>query len=121
MRRRTLLVICLVALAHSALYIVYQQPDWDTVWTDQGGYDRLGGGLATTGQFTRYPGSSVFIPEVIRTPGYPVFVAAVYLVFGNGNHMAVAIAQAFVFAGICLLVYLLAKREIGRASCRERV
>ena len=108
--RRTLLVICLVALAHSALYIVYQQPDWDSVWTDQGGYDRLGGGLASTGQFTRYPGSSVFIPEVIRTPGYPLFVAAVYLMFGSGNHMAVAIAQAFVFAGICLLVYLLARR-----------
>ena len=114
--RRALLVICLVALAHSALYIVYQQPDWDTVWTDQGGYDRLGGGLASTGQFTRYPGSSVFIPEVIRTPGYPLFVAAVYLVFGSGNHMAVAVAQAFVFAGICLLVYVLARRAAGETA-----
>lgn len=110
MRRRTLLVICLVALAHSALYIVYQQRDWDSSWADQGGYDRLGTGLATTGQFTRYPESPTFIPEVIRTPGYPIFVAAVYLLFGTGNHMAVAIAQAFVFAGICLLVYLLARR-----------
>lgn len=110
MRRRTLLVICLVALAHSALYIVWQQPDWDEVWTDQAGYTRLGIGLATTGQFTRYPDSAVFIPEVIRTPGYPIFVAAVYLLFGIGNHMAVAIAQAFVFAAVCLLVYLLAKR-----------
>jgi 4-amino-4-deoxy-L-arabinose transferase-like glycosyltransferase len=108
--RRTLLVICLVALAHSALYIVYQQRDWDSSWSDQSGYDRLGTGLATTGKFTRYPASPTFIPEVLRTPGYPIFVAAVYLVFGNGNHMAVAIAQAFVFAGICLLVYLLAKR-----------
>jgi 4-amino-4-deoxy-L-arabinose transferase-like glycosyltransferase len=108
--RRTLLVVCLVALAHSALYIVYQQRDWDSSWTDQGGYDRLGAGLATTGQFTRYPESPTFIPEVLRTPGYPIFVAAVYLLFGTGNHMAVAIAQAFVFAGICLLVYLLARR-----------
>ena len=110
MQRRTLLVICLVALAHSALYIVYQQRDWNLSWTDQGGYDRLGTGLATTGKFTRYPESPTFIPEVIRTPGYPIFVAAVYLVFGNGNHMAVAIAQAFVFAAICLLVYLMARR-----------
>ena len=110
MRRRTLLVICLVALAHSALYIVYQQRDWDSSWTDQVGYDSLATGLATTGQFTKYPESPAFIPEVIRTPGYPIFVAAVYLLFGIGNHMAVAIAQAFVFAGICLLVYLLARR-----------
>ena len=108
--RRALLVICLVALAHSALYIVYQQRDWDSSWTDQAGYDRLGTGLATTGRFTRYPESPTFIPEVLRTPGYPIFVAAVYLLFGTGNHMAVAITQAFVFAGICLLVYLLARR-----------
>lgn len=116
MRRRTLLVICLVALAHSALYIVYQQRDRDSSWSDQGGYDRLGAGLATTGTFTRYPESPTFIPEVIRTPGYPIFVAAVYLVFGTGNHLAVAIAQAFVFAGICLLVYLLAQRAANEKT-----
>ncbi len=31
--------------------------DWQstTAWTDQGGYQRLGAVLATTGQFTRYP------------------------------------------------------------------
>lgn len=113
MRRRTLLVICLVALAHSALFIVYQQRDRDSSWTDQVGYDSLATGLATTGRFTKYPESPTFIPEVIRTPGYPIFVAAVYLLFGNGNHMAVAIAQAFVFAGICLLVYLLTKRALN--------
>ena len=113
MRRRSLLVICLVALAHSALFIVYQQRDWDSSWSDQAGYERLGAALATTGQFTRYPESREFIPEVIRTPGYPIFVAAVYKVFGIGNHMAVAIAQAFVFAGICLLVYLLARRALA--------
>jgi 4-amino-4-deoxy-L-arabinose transferase-like glycosyltransferase len=110
MRRRVLLVVGLVALAHAALYIVYQQPDRDWAWTDQIGYDRLGTGLATTGRFTRYPDSPIFIPEVIRTPGYPMFVAAVYVVAGNGNHLAVAVAQAFVFAGVCLLVYLLARR-----------
>ena len=44
MRVRTLLVICTVALAHAAAYIVHQRPDWgsDVAWTDQGGYQRLG-------------------------------------------------------------------------------
>jgi Dolichyl-phosphate-mannose-protein mannosyltransferase len=110
--RRQLLVIALVALAHAAIYIAYQRSDWDstTAWTDQGGYDRLGTGLATTGQFTRFPNSPVFVPEVIRTPGYPAFVALVYFVFGTGNHMAVAVAQAFVFAAICWLVFALTRR-----------
>ena len=72
-----------------------------TAWTDQRGYQRLGEVLATTGQFTRYADTGTFVPEVIRTPGYPAFVAAIYLIFGVGNNMAVAVAQAFVFAAIC--------------------
>lgn len=110
MRVRTLLVICAVALAHAAAYIVHQRPDWGVSWTDQGGYQRLGAVLATTGEFTRYPDAPVFVPEVIRTPGYPAFVAAVYLVFGVGNQMAVAMCQAVVFAVLCLLVLALARR-----------
>jgi hypothetical protein len=93
MPRRALLIIGLVALAHAALYIVYQQGEWQsaTAWTDQRGYQRLGASLATTGQFTRYADTDAFVPEVIRTPGYPAFVALVYLVFGVGNDLAVAI------------------------------
>ena len=110
MPRRALLIVCLIALAHAALYIWYQRPDWDTSWTDQVGYQRLGEVLATTGMFTRYPDAPIFVPEVVRTPGYPAFVATVYLVAGVGNHLAVAVAQAVVFTSICLLVYLLARR-----------
>jgi 4-amino-4-deoxy-L-arabinose transferase-like glycosyltransferase len=118
MPRRALLVIVLVALAHSAFYIAYQRPDWHspTAWTDQGGYDRLGHGLATTGTFTRYPESPDFIPEVIRTPGYPAFVAIVYLLFGSHNTLAVTIAQAFVFAGICVLVFFLSRRAADQST-----
>ena len=57
------------------------------------------------GKFTRYPDSPVFVPEVIRTPGYPAFVARGLPAVRRRQRMAVAIAQAFVFAAICLLVY----------------
>lgn len=110
--KRSLLIVVVVALAHAAAYIVHMRPDWDTAWTDQGGYKMLGEGLARTGTFTRYPDSPVFVPEVLRTPGYPAFVAAVYRVFGVGNDVAVVIAQAFVFAGLCLLVYAIARRIV---------
>ena len=40
--RRTLILIVLIALAHAALFIVYQRPDWEVAWTDQGGYQQLG-------------------------------------------------------------------------------
>jgi 4-amino-4-deoxy-L-arabinose transferase-like glycosyltransferase len=110
--RRSLFVACLIALAHAALYVVYQAPDRQAMvnWSDQRGYQRLGESLATTGQFTRYSATETFAPEVIRTPGYPAFVAVIYKVFGVGNNTAVAVAQAFVFVAICLLVYALVKR-----------
>lgn len=112
MTRRGLLIIALVALAHASLYIVYQQGEWRSgrAWTDQSGYQRLGASLATTGQFTRYADTGAFVPEVIRTPGYPAFVAVVYKIFGVGNDMAVAVAQAFVFAAICAMVFAIARR-----------
>ncbi len=118
MSRRAAIVITLVALTHAALYIVYQQGEWRAgrAWTDQIGYQRLGASLATTGTFTRYADSDTFVPEVIRTPGYPVFVAAVYAVFGVDNDMAVAIAQALVFAAICWLVFRLTRRAANQRA-----
>lgn len=111
--RTALALICAAALAHAAIYIVHQRPDWDTEWSDQGGYRQLGAGLAIAGEFTRTPGAAVYAPEPIRTPGYPAFVAVVYRLFGVHNHMAVAIAQAGVFAAICLLVFALVRRVAG--------
>ena len=105
-------ILTLVALAHATFYIVYQRPDWATEWTDQNGYALLGRVLADTGRFTRYPNLPRFVPEVIRTPGYPLFVAAIDRVIGQG-HLAVAAAQALVFAAICLLVYALALRVVN--------
>ena len=115
MHRRAAVIITFVALAHAAAYIVYQHGDWRSghAWTDQGGYQRLGARLATTGTFTRYAGSATFVQEVIRTPGYPAFVAVIYKLFGIDNDMAVAIAQALAFVAICWMVYLIARRAAG--------
>src|SRR5205814_5170651 len=89
-------VIVVLALAHAAFFIVYQSPDWLTEWTDQNGYERLGDAIAHTGRFTRYPYYPPrFVPEVLRTPGYPLFVAAVDRLAGDGRFQ-VAVAQAFV-------------------------
>lgn len=110
MRVRYLLLICAIALAHAAAYIAHQRPDWNVSWTDQAGYQRLGEVLALTGKFTRYPDSPTFIPEVLRTPGYPVFVALIYRLFGIGNQMALVMAQAVVFAALCVIVFAIARR-----------
>ena len=97
-------LIVLVALADATVFIVYQSPDWPTQWTDQAGYTRLGEALAKTGHFTRFPFYPRYVPEALRTPGYPAFVAVVNLTFGQGQ-LPVALAQALVFAAICLIAY----------------
>jgi len=114
---RSLLLIGGIALLHALFFIWYQQPDWTTQWTDQEGYRQLGQVLATTGKFTRYPDSPTFVPEVIRTPGYPLFVALIYRVFG-ASQLAVALAQAVVFAVICLMVFVMTRRLASSAVAR---
>jgi 4-amino-4-deoxy-L-arabinose transferase-like glycosyltransferase len=107
--------VVLIALLHAAFFIVYQRPDWEIAWSDQGGYQQLGAAMARSGEFTRFPDSPTFIPEVIRTPGYPALVAVIYRLFGVST-LPVAIAQAFVFVLICLLVYAVAARIAGQRA-----
>jgi hypothetical protein len=111
-RLRPVLLIALLAALHASLYLWYQRPDWTVAWTDQGGYRMLAEGLRATGTFTRYPGTPSFVPEAIRTPGYPLFVAAVFTIAGS-SHLAVAIAQGALFVLVCLMTYRLGDRAGG--------
>jgi 4-amino-4-deoxy-L-arabinose transferase-like glycosyltransferase len=107
--RTWLLLIALAAFAHACAYIYYQRTDWMTSWMDQEGYRHLGEALARTGRFTRYPDAPTYVPEVLRTPGYPAFVATMYRLFGV-SQLAVAIPQAVVFGLLTFIVYLLVRR-----------
>ncbi|MGH9144103.1 MAG: ArnT family glycosyltransferase [Vicinamibacterales bacterium] len=107
--RRSLWIVCLVATLHGVFFIWYQRPDWTTQWSDQEGYRRLGQVLAETGKFTRFPDAPTFVPEVLRTPLYPLFVAVLFRAFGV-HQLPVALAQTFVFALICVVVYAMARR-----------
>ena len=106
--RRSLGLVCLIASLHALFFIWYQRPDWNSQWSDQEGYRRLGQVLAATGKFTRFPDAPRFVPEVIRTPVYPLFVALIYRVFGV-HQIAVALAQVLVFVGIVLLIFAIAR------------
>jgi hypothetical protein len=107
-RYRTLVFVVLIAVAHGLFFIWYERPEWDASWLDQVGYRQLGEALATTGKFTKAPDAPAFVPEVIRTPVYPLFLAAIYKVTGP-SHLAVALAQTVLFAAICLLVFAITR------------
>ncbi|HEX7294507.1 MAG TPA: phospholipid carrier-dependent glycosyltransferase, partial [Pyrinomonadaceae bacterium] len=45
-----------------------------------------------------------YVPSFIRLPGYPLFIAAIYSVFGHNNNRAVRVAQAGIDTATCGLV-----------------
>jgi 4-amino-4-deoxy-L-arabinose transferase-like glycosyltransferase len=47
-------------------------------------------------------------PSISRLPGYPIFLAAIYSVFGHANNTAVRIAQALLDTASCALIALIA-------------
>ncbi len=47
-------------------------------------------------------------PSFVRLPGYPLFLAAIYSIFGHTNNGAVRIVQALIDTGTCALIALLA-------------
>src|SRR3954470_13200731 len=119
-RYRSLLFIVLIAIAHGVFFIWYQQPDWQTRWSDQVGYRQLGEAFAATGKFTKFPDSATFVPEVIRTPVYPMFLAAIYKVAGPGQ-LPVALTQTALFAVICVCVFFIARRVTSSRGDRNGV
>src|SRR3954470_3322085 len=107
--RQRLRIVCLVPAIHGVFFLWYQSSDWTTSWSDQDGYRRLGQVLAATGKFTRFPDAPTFVPEVLRTPLYPLFVALLYRLFGV-HQLPVALAQTVLFALTCVVVYAMARR-----------
>jgi 4-amino-4-deoxy-L-arabinose transferase-like glycosyltransferase len=45
-----------------------------------------------------------FNPSIIRLPGYPLFLAGIYAVFGHGNNTAVRVIQAVLDTATCALI-----------------
>ena len=55
-------------------------------------------------------------PTLIRLPGYPLFLAACFRLFGMENYTAVMLVQLVVDLGTCLLVGGVAVRIFGRRA-----
>ena len=59
---------------------------------------------------------AVIQPTLIRLPGYPLFLAAGFAVFGAGNYVAVVVVQMLVDLAGCGLLGILAERLAGRRT-----
>jgi 4-amino-4-deoxy-L-arabinose transferase-like glycosyltransferase len=59
---------------------------------------------------------NVIRPTLIRLPGYPLFLAACFAVFGNANYVAVLWVQIAFDLTTCALLGVLAGRLMGRRA-----
>jgi hypothetical protein len=57
-------------------------------------------------------------PTLIRLPGYPLFLAACFVLFGTANYVAVLWVQVAVDLGTCLLLAVLAARLVPAPHAR---
>jgi hypothetical protein len=60
--------------------------------------------------------AGVLKPTLIRLPGYPLFLAACFKAFGDGNYLAVLWVQVVVDLATCLLLAATAARIAGRRA-----
>jgi 4-amino-4-deoxy-L-arabinose transferase and related glycosyltransferases of PMT family len=61
-----------------------------------------------------------YTPTLIRLPGYPIFLAGVYTIFGHGNNTAVRVAQGLIFSVTCVFAALLAFHWVEGKKRRRR-
>ncbi len=57
-------------------------------------------------------------PTLIRLPGYPLFLAAVFKFFGQDNWRAVMLVQAAIDVGSCFVLAEAARRMIGSRAAK---
>jgi hypothetical protein len=86
-------------------------------------YSNLAANLLRHGQLAITDASGLLHPSLIRLPGYPLFLALCFQIFGVGNALAVAIVQSLLDSITCLLLADLARQltcELAQRRGQQR-
>jgi hypothetical protein len=97
-------VSVLLALAAGLALRVWMLRAFPQISGDTLIYGNLAKNLLLHGQFAITDGSGVLHSTLIRLPGYPLFLALCFRLFGIGNYTAVAYAQIVLELAGCLLL-----------------
>jgi 4-amino-4-deoxy-L-arabinose transferase-like glycosyltransferase len=93
-------------------YGAYLAPEWDPIRDDQQEYLALARGIVATGEYTRATGAEAFVPEPLRLPGYPLFIAP--LCVRGCSMWGITFVQAVLVAVLVVMVAKYAGSMIGR-------
>ncbi len=116
--RGAMAVIALVAFLHAAFFIRHMQPDREGFFAvppqSAGGYEWIARNLLRGAYSQEQAAGGAVTPDTQRTPGYPLFLAVIYLLFGIGDTPVLWI-QAGLFVLTSLGLYYLGWRLEGRS------
>jgi len=98
-----LLTLFLLACFLGILYAFYLKGNLPI--DDAKGFDILGLNILRYGQYAFEPG----VPTALKTPLYPLFLSAIYSVFGH-SYLAVRIIQSIIGSLSCVVVYFIGKK-----------
>lgn len=107
--------ILLVLLVLISLVIKLSVTDWNkTLVGDEIGYDKMVKQLIDQGIYGYKPYSFSKASNAFTTPGYPLFIAPFYILFGyDANHAPVSsiqLMQILISLGTSLLIYLISRK-----------
>ena len=107
-----ILAFAAVGFLLTLAYGAYLAPDWDPIRDDQQEYLALARGIVATGEYTRATGTEAFVPEPLRLPGYPIFIAP--LCVRGCSMWGITFVQAIVVAILVVIVAKFAATLIGK-------
>lgn len=105
-RRRYLILLALIAGAALRLWFIHAYPE---VLGDPLVYGAIAKNWMLHGVYGTTT-SGTLLPTLIRLPGYPLFLAICFKLFGMEHYHAVMYAQTVVDLGTCLLVAAFTRR-----------
>src|SRR5689334_20390718 len=104
-RRWSIYVLLLLLALGFRLFVALRLPNDDP--DDGRVYSQIARNMLEQHVFS-HDGLAPYVPSIIRLPGYPLFLAGVYAVFGHGNDTAVRVVQAVIDTATCVLIALVA-------------
>jgi 4-amino-4-deoxy-L-arabinose transferase-like glycosyltransferase len=110
-RRYAVLLLIDLLLRIPVILLVAADPARAVPMGDSPGYYRLAVNLSEAGMFSQGT-TEPYVPDADRTPGYPLFLAAVFLLSGQ-SVVAAAAAQSLLHALSGLLIARLGERLFG--------
>lgn len=105
--------VTIAGAALRLLFIIF----FSKITTDSFIYGDIAKNWLQHGIYAVTEGATV-VPTFIRLPGYPMFLAGVFSVFGMEHYRAVLILQLFVDLGTCFLIADMARRMLSDRAAK---